>query len=70
MILEWRRLGKWAAHLFINGKQACNTPHDNFEGHAEEHVLTPDEISSHGVPFGRVCARCKKKHTSIFDKTP
>lgn len=55
----WHRYGRWSAHFYVNGQQQCNTTHDNFKGRAlEPKRPVPAVLTRHGVPFGRVCARC------------
>lgn len=63
MRIEWRRWGKggWCAHLFIEGVQQCSTKHGvpPFVGYSSICTVVTD-LSRHGVPYGKVCARCHR----------
>lgn len=64
--MKWMRFGtgKWSAHLFIDGEQACSTAHNNFAFMGKErspggpHEV---EVGPHGLPYGKVCQWCQKE---------
>ncbi len=64
-VREWRRWGKWRAHLFVDGVQACKIRHQNFErGGLPTTCVTLTRLGPHGFPFGPVCLICER----IFER--
>jgi len=68
MKVEWVRWGNWAAHLHLDGKQACPQAHGVMmrNGTAARVVLT--ELTVSGTPYGRVCERCSRRFRQLFFK--
>lgn len=60
----WHRWNAWAAHYFVAGAQLCKTRHSYAEGGLARGLPPvrpiPAQLSLHGVPFGKVCGRCRK----------
>lgn len=57
----WFRWGQWAAHFFVDGVQQCGTVHAMLNaGRREPTRPLPAELTTWGVPYGRVCAPCLK----------
>lgn len=57
----WHRWGQWCAHFYVDGAQACDTPHGGYMGgYAVPARPKPAELAPSGVPYGKVCQRCLK----------
>lgn len=60
----WKRFGNWAAHLFVDGAQACTTRHGHYKALREARpsfeptVISAEGLTRHGTPYGSVCAQC------------
>ena len=65
--LSWKRWGQWCAHLFVEDEQACTSRHGHYRGvHKPEAgwaptVLVGDDLTPHGIPYGRVCSFCLRQ---------
>lgn len=61
MTLVWMRYGSWAAHLYGDWKQLCNTKHGQYLKSTPDMKPLPAPLTPQGTPYGRICQQCLKR---------